>query len=593
MIELSAQQQLALLFPKSNRAVSEVLEKASPQQLQTFTEAKDIKSLLSGLMNDTLDLSKSNKIILDILKNSTFFKELGNFSKDVKTLIELLNRDNSQSKTVKSLQSILLDFSENDSSKLKDSVKNSGLFLESKLSQEINPKHELKTSLHALQNQLQKSELPQGKDLLKSIEALLQNTKIFGKNTDSSTLKNINSEVGKILIQLKDIQKLADPIHSQDVQKHVSTLEKFTQNTQIKNFSLVQITKLVDDLASELRVSGNKETHKLVSSLESIEKKLKEIQQGNPTQDLIKSALKELEVLEIKNISRLELDSSIDKLKQISQMRAQELESLNPKELEAFFSKLSDSLGASKTNTLFDTLQKILNSLKQPLLDFEQKNVPHDIKNWLNSFDKEVHKGDVVYSKSMKDLLHKIELFAKPAHLLNNSLLQESLQKDMKALLLGLEKELAGSSGSTEILKATDKLLVQIDYFQLLSHLSHTSCLYVPYAWEQLENGQLSVKKSKDGSTYCEIDLELSEYGKLNMMMQLFEDNQLNIMIYTQKKELKTLFKENIKALRSALVSVNVMPRNIHFHDLNEDNNKTNPYQENVPLNELGFETKG
>ena len=98
----------------------------------------------------------------------------------------------------------------------------------------------------------------------------------------------------------------------------------------------------------------------------------------------------------------------------------------------------------------------------------------------------------------MQDTLSKIELFSKPAHLLNNNLLQESLQKDMKALLLGLEKELTGTVGNTEVLKAVDKLLVQIDYFQLLSHLSNASCLYIPYAWDQLENGNLSFKKSKD-----------------------------------------------------------------------------------------------
>ena len=165
----------------------------------------------------------------------------------------------------------------------------------------------------------------------------------------------------------------------------------------------------------------------------------------------------------------------------------------------------------------------------------------------------------------------------------------------MKALLLGLEKELAGNptTAQTETHKLVDKLLVQIDYYQLVSHLSNNSCFYLPFSWEQLEDGSFSMKKAKDGSFYCEIDLQLKEYGKLNMMLQLFEKNQLNIMIYTEQDKLKTIFKENMQALRSALTKVNVMPRNIHLHNLNEEKNRGLVYGEKERLNELGFEVKG
>lgn len=602
MIELSAQQQLALLFPKSNKAIIETLEKASPQQLQTLTEAKDIKSVITGLMTDTLDVSKSNKIILDILKNSAFFKELGNFSKDIQALIQLLTESSSEpkdklEKIIKALQSSLLNFSENESSKLKEFINNSGVFLESKLSQELNPKQILSASLQELQDKLGQSKLPQVKNLIKDIGTLLKNTAVFEKMTDTSSLNTIKNEVDKLLSQLKGVLRLSDPIHSKSVERLVVNLEQFAQSKTAKpeNFSLTLLNRLVQELSSELRSSPQAGTKDLLSQLQSIGTKVKEILKGNETQDLIKAMLKEVQGTDVKNLSKAELKeihSNTEKLKLMSQMKFQEIEALNPNELKTFFTDLANRI-PSKASSIFDILEKILSSLKQPLSSFEQQKVPQDIKTWLSSFHKEVSKGDIVYSKSMQDALSKIELFSKPAHLLNNNLLQESLQKDMKALLLGLEKELTGTVGNTEVLKAVDKLLVQIDYFQLLSHLSNASYLYLPYVWDQLENGNLSFKKSKDGSSYCEIDLELSEYGKLNMMLQLFEDNQLNIMIYTQKQELKTLFKENIKSLRSALVSVNIMPRNIHLHDLNEDIKKTNPYQGNEKLNELGFEAKG
>jgi hypothetical protein len=76
MMEITSQQELSLLFPKSNKTISKILENASPEQLKALSEAKDMKTVLSQLMNDTLDVNKSNKIILDILKNSDFFKEI-------------------------------------------------------------------------------------------------------------------------------------------------------------------------------------------------------------------------------------------------------------------------------------------------------------------------------------------------------------------------------------------------------------------------------------------------------------------------------------------------------------------------------------
>ncbi len=603
MIELNLQKQLALLFPTSNRAIMATLEQASPQQLQVLSESKDIKSVITDLMKGTLDTAKSNKIILDILKNSVLFKDLGNFSKELKSLIELLNEKSPQlqaklEKTTKALESSLLNFNENDSPRLKEFVKNSGIFLESKLAQEINPKLELKASLEELLGKLLKSEIPHVKNLIKDIGTLLQDTKTFEKATDLPSLNKIKNTVGNILSQLKNALKFSDPIHSKGVENLVSSLEKFTQTklTKPETFSLSELSRLITELSSELSSSAKDGTKSLLNELRSLGNKINDIQKPDQTQALIKSMQKEIESIDTKNFSKEEiktLNSNIQKLILISKMKPHELEALAQDQVRTFFTDMTQNLSQTKTNSIFDILEKILTSLKQPLVSFEKEKIPQDIKSWLNNFEKEVNKGDIVYSKSMKTALEKIELFSKPAHLLNNSLLQENLQKDMKVLLHTIERELSGSTGNTEILKSVDKLLVQIDYYQLLSHLSNASYLYIPYAWDQLENGNLSFKKSKDGLSYCEIDLELCEYGKLNMMLQLFEDNQLNISIYTQKPELKELFKENMKSLRSALVGVNIMPRSIQLNDLEEDLKKINPYEGSAQLDELGFKAKG
>jgi len=609
-MDIKLQQQLALLFPKSNKALEKVLEKATPEQLKTLSEAKDLKAVLTQLMTDTLDPSKSNKIILDILKNSTFFKELGSFPKELKTLVELLtNLEKEQSKDsktdniekiLKTLKTSLLDFSSSDSTKLKAFIKDSGVFLESKLVKESSQNLELKSSLTQLKNILEKSEVSGSKEVLKNLDKLLQNPKSF--EAIQTTSAETKKEIQQILSQIKNISKQVDPIFSKDIEKLVTKLENSIQNKQINNekVNINEVKTQVSELKSELRVSTKDSIKTLVQNLEKIETKIQNIIKENKTQPLLKSLKVELENLiktpslgiDTKNIKEV-----IHKIEQLLKLSFNDLQNINQNELKTYFATISDKFPQTTSKSVFDIIEKILSSLKQPQVGFEQKKIPLDIKNFLASFEKELSKADVVFSKHTQKTVDKISMFLKMPQDINKTLIQQDIQKDIKALLLGLEKEVSTNqtsiSNSNDILKSVDKLLVQLDYFQLLSHLSNSSALYIPYSWDQLEDGKLSMKQSKDGSFFCEIDLELKEFGKLNMMLQLFEKNQLNIMIYTQKDELKDIFKDNMKDLRAALTSVNIQPRNIKLHKLSETEKKQQIYGEVEELHELGFEVKG
>jgi len=607
MIEITSQQQLSLLLPNSNKAISKILKNASPEQLETLSQAKDLKAVLSQLMNDTLDINKSNKIILDILKNSDFFKELGSFPKEMKALIQLLELDSSSnSKIDRILQSLklsLLELKQTDTAGLKDFIKNSGVFLESKFTQENSPKTALKNALDQLKSLLIKSEAPASSTLVKKTDSILYNKEIFSKENGTASLSLIKKEVDTLLSSLKDIRKAADPLHNKDVQKLVSKMEGFSQGPTLKQevFSLDSLKNIIHELASELRISTRADTKALLSQLAAIQAKVLLVHDKNTSLAALKELSSNLQTLDIRSLPKneiKELTSLIAETKTLSQMSFKDIELLKLDDIKSFLSTISEKvspLNSSRTKSIFDLIEKILLSLKQPLSDFEQENIPKDIKKWLVNFEKETSKADILFSKSMQDQLAKISLFAKPSHLLDNALLQENLQKDMKALLLTLEKELSSNpiQSAPEASKSVEKLLMQVEYFQLLSHLSNASFLYLPYAWDGFDNGKFSFKKKGDGSSYCEIDLELKEYGKLNMVLQLFDGNQLNMMIYTQKKELKSIFKDHIKELRSALMSVDVMPRNIHLLELDPDTKKRHPYTHAEQLNELGFEVKG
>ena len=604
MIEISSAQQLALLFPKSNKAISKILEHASPEQLKELSQGKDLKAILSQLMSDTLDTHKSNKIILDVLKNSEFFKELGSFSKEVKVLINLLEAEgNSNTKLEKLLQVLkfsLVDFKQGDSAALKEFVKNSGVFLESKFVQDYSPKDELKTTLQELKSLLSQSQEKGTSSLIKNIEGLLKNENIFSKTSDPNALSLIKKELDTLLASIKEVMRSSEPLHTKEVQSLVDKLQTLTQGTQkSESFSLSNIKSLIHDLTSELRVSPKDTTKTLLTKLEGIENKIEGIVKENTSKGLLKSLSTALENLDIKNLNTEQtktFKAALTEVQTLSQMKFESIHALGTEDIKTFFSSFSENLSTlntSNTKSIFDIIEKILSSLKQPEQAFSQEKIAKDIKSWINGFDKELSKSDIVFSKDFHAKLDKIMQLSMPSTLLDNKLLQENLQKDIKALLLGIEKEISGNPSlqSNDISKSLDKLLLQVDYFQLLSHLSNASYLYLPYHWEGLENGQFSFKNQKDGSCYCEIDLELKEHGKLNMMLQLFDKNQLNINIYAQSTPLKELFKTNIKELRQALTNVQVMPRNIHLYELDEKSKKS--YAKEEALNELGFEVKG
>ena len=171
--------------------------------------------------------------------------------------------------------------------------------------------------------------------------------------------------------------------------------------------------------------------------------------------------------------------------------------------------------------------------------------------------------------------------------------IKEIISNDLKSILLQASDEIANSSNpnKSDILKQVDKLLLQIDYHQLLSHLSNSSSLYIPFSWEQLQEGHIELKKDKEDRFYCDIDLKLKEYGALNLKLTLYDENQLNIHIYSDSSDLKEMIKENISSLRSSLIESQITPREIRLFD-SVKKSEPSPYENSDKPIDLGFEVK-
>ena len=222
---------------------------------------------------------------------------------------------------------------------------------------------------------------------------------------------------------------------------------------------------------------------------------------------------------------------------------------------------------SSSVSKLLDTLQERINS---PL-------------------DKTLQPKDILFSKEIKDITQTLKQSSKVEQLSLQT--KDIFSQDFKAVLLKAHDEISNMPNkNVDILKAIDKLTLQIDYQQLLSHLSNATSLYIPYSWDMLEEGNITIKKAKDDKFFTDIELQLKEYGLLKLRLGMFEKKQLNINISTENKKFKEILQKSIPELKQALFAVGVTPNSIRFI---EDNDKLNSaYSDaNQTLN-AGFEAK-
>ena len=260
-------------------------------------------------------------------------------------------------------------------------------------------------------------------------------------------------------------------------------------------------------------------------------------------------------------------DASPAQLQKLTKM--QDLSSL----LENLFKK-SSTTDESQNKALLELLKNnsTLKSLSNPISDIKA----------LLTLLKQDTKGTQQLQKTLKNLLANIKDI-EPKELQNrvkNSGVflenqikksenpKELFSKDFKALLLQTHEKFSNAPttpNSQEILKHIDKLTLTIEYNQLLSHLDNAPTLYIPYSWDALEEGAITIKKMQKKHSICDIHLQLKEYGKVDLRLALFEKNELSIYITTESKTLKKSILENAKILKKQLSNASLRIKEMRF----------------------------
>ncbi|MFW2515662.1 flagellar hook-length control protein FliK [Aliarcobacter butzleri] len=531
---------LNILLPNNNKVLNDVLKEADSKNLEQMvkssTSSTSASTILKELFTSLKDGTKSNSTIENMLKNSATFKELGNVSTNLSSLVDELSTDENLQKFKPVLENFLKDVKNIDANALKEQIKNSGIFLESKLSQTPNSK--LENVLTQLQNLVKDINTPQAKQVNELIDKLLQNIKTQ-TNTNTQITQNqtatneFTNNLKTLTSSLQNLNNSLNPTQTQNLSNLANQLKSLINEGTLVESKIENSTNLTDkttNLANNttLKDSINLQTKELLTQIKN------DIIQ-NPNMIQNKNILPMIDNL-------LKMDNLFSKNDTIQNFLANSNSSAN---LSTF------------TSNFASNLSPLLTTLKESLETLNPNNT--HLQNHLTK------------------LVDKVEHIIQDLATTPNGKIDTKVSEDMKTVLLQMQDELASKTDpkSLEVAKQVDRLLTQIDLHQLTSIVSNSNYVYLPFFWEMLEDGSIEMKQKDEEKFFCQINLTLKDFGKVDLMLGLYDKNKLDLTIYAQREHFKTAIRENMQQLKIALNNVDLIPVNVKLLDMKEDNKES------------------
>ena len=544
---------LNILLANNNRVLNDALKEADNKTLNNLLKQDSsnsssstntaASSILKEVLNSIKDGTKSNSTLENILKNSTAFKDLGNLSSNLSSLLESIKDDESLQKFKPLLENFLKNIKDVTADNLKEQIKNSGIFLENKLSS--NPNAKLENLLQNISNLLKTIDTPEAKNSSQIIDNILKNIPKDGSLKGSELLNNLKTLVSS----LQNLSSSLNSNQTQTLNNLANELKNFIQNGSMiesKTENLVQKTLTQTQTSEDENInSANNNIKSLINN--QVKELLNQIKQ-----DLTQNQ----NIIQNKNILTL-----IDKLISLPDLFSKS---------EAILNSVQNSNISNFSNNFATNLNPLLTALKESLQAINPKNI--EIQNQINSLIKKVENIIQEYTNNQLD----------------NPKDNQKLDNDFKSILLKMQDEVAQKTDikSQDSLKTINNLLTQIDMQQLTSLVSNSNFVYIPFFWEMLEDGTVEIKEKEEDKFFCQIKLTLKDFGKIDLMLSMYDENKLDMTIYAQREHFKVTLRDNLQKLKLALNEANIIPMHIKLLDMKEESeNKeqkpTNVYQNN------------
>ena len=542
---------LNILLANNNRVLNDALKEADNKTLNNLLKQDSsnsssstntaASSILKEVLNSIKDGTKSNSTLENILKNSTAFKDLGNLSSNLSSLLESIKDDESLQKFKPLLENFLKNIKDVTADNLKEQIKNSGIFLENKLSS--NPNAKLENLLQNISNLLKTIDTPEAKNSSQIIDNILKNIPKDGSLKSSELVNNLKTLVNS----LQNLSNSLNPNQTQTLNNLANELKNFIQNgvmIESKTENLVPKTQTQTPQTEDVDVANTQIKNLINNQVKELLTQIK--------QDLTQNQ----NIIQNKNILTL-----IDKLISLPDLFSKS---------EAILNSVQNSNISNFSNNFATNLNPLLTALKESLQAINPKNI--EIQNQINSLIKKVENIIQEYTNNNLD----------------NPKDNQKLDNDFKSILLKMQDEVAQKTDikSQDSLKTINNLLTQIDMQQLTSLVSNSNFVYIPFFWEMLEDGTVEIKQKEEDKFFCQIKLTLKDFGKIDLMLSMYDENKLDMTIYAQREHFKVTLRDNLQKLKLALNEANIIPMNVKLLDMKEESETqeqkpTNVYQNN------------
>ena len=542
---------LNILLANNNRVLNDALKEADNKTLNNLLKQDSsnsssstntaASSILKEVLNSIKDGTKSNSSLENILKNSTAFKDLGNLSSNLSSLLESIKDDESLQKFKPLLESFLKNIKDVTADNLKEQIKNSGIFLENKLSS--NPNAKLENLLQNISNLLKTIDTPEAKNSSQIIDNILKNIPKDGSLKGSELVNNLKTLVSS----LQNLSSSLNSNQTQTLNNLANELKNFIQNgvmIESKTENLVPKTQTQTPQTEDVNIENTQIKNLINNQVKELLTQIK--------QDLTQNQ----NIIQNKNILPL-----IDKLISLPDLFSKS---------EAILNSVQNTNISNFSNNFATNLNPLLTALKESLQAINPKNI--EIQNQINSLIKKVENIIQEYTNNQLD----------------NPKDNQKLDNDFKSILLKMQDEVAQKTDikSQDSLKTINNLLTQIDMQQLTSLVSNSNFVYIPFFWEMLEDGTVEIKEKEEDKFFCQIKLTLKDFGKIDLMLSMYDENKLDMTIYAQREHFKVTLRDNLQKLKLALNEANIIPMHIKLLDMKEESETqeqkpTNVYQNN------------
>ena len=542
---------LNILLANNNRVLNDALKEADNKTLNNLLKQDSsnsssstntaASSILKEVLNSIKDGTKSNSSLENILKNSTAFKDLGNLSSNLSSLLESIKDDESLQKFKPLLESFLKNIKDVTADNLKEQIKNSGIFLENKLSS--NPNAKLENLLQNISNLIKTIDTPEAKNSSQIIDNILKNIPKDGSLKSSELVNNLKTLVSS----LQNLSSSLNSNQTQTLNNLANELKNFIQNgvmIESKTENLVPKTQTQTPQTEDVDVANTQIKNLINNQVKELLTQIK--------QDLTQNQ----NIIQNKNILPL-----IDKLISLPDLFSKS---------EAILNSVQNTNISNFSNNFATNLNPLLTALKESLQAINPKNI--EIQNQINSLIKKVENIIQEYTNNNLD----------------NPKDNQKLDNDFKSILLKMQDEVAQKTDikSQDSLKTINNLLTQIDMQQLTSLVSNSNFVYIPFFWEMLEDGTVEIKEKEEDKFFCQIKLTLKDFGKIDLMLSMYDENKLDMTIYAQREHFKVTLRDNLQKLKLALNEANIIPMNVKLLDMKEESETqeqkpTNVYQNN------------